>query len=523
MKVNNQKRWAQTMLSWSSLLFMGVAALLLYSHSPEASEDVDHSAQAIAAQQSGRNLPDLVVDDILEQTKPTIRFKVRAYNRGNGAVSANDDIVVDDWITGAVLTGCKIISSNPAIASSSLEFLKNIVHPTIPGQFGVRIRWKNTGLASGDVLEVTIECPSHQGSQFVKHAVIDPPLDGQPRGRIDESNDSNNEDIELSRDSSIPEPPQTSNPNNYDANRNGKIDTDEFFRASDDWIQGFLDNESFFRILDTWILQGPVLMIDDPADPPEFKLEAPPFKKLENTKASCEINGTGFRSCQNLRVNGTEATLNVALDLIERVTLPSGTQLDLTIQDPTGRLAIQGASIEIFGFEGSFSHAGDLVVGRFSSNSETTLQPSHALVGIDLSPAASYEAGEVGQLQISGTWSGQGGESASISWTIPTSFVFDEALLESAVVASILLQHNAFGAFVIEVLGTGISGLDLEVYDLIGQVVKTQSSERTTMKGHWLSNDQRPLANGVYFYRVIARGQDGNVVHSELRKLILIR
>ena len=522
MKVKNFQRSNHSLLRWSTTLLIGVTALMISSQELVIAAEVEKSDQEIKALQTSQNLPDLVVDDILEQTKPTIRFKVRAYNRGNSAVSASDDIVIDDWITGAVLTGCKIIASNPTIASNNLEFLKNIVHPTIPGQFGVRIRWKRTGLAAGDVLEVTIECPSDQGSQFVKHAVIDPPLDGQPSGRIDESNESNNEDFKTSRDTSVPEPPQPSNPSNYDANRNGSIDTDEFFRASDDWIQGILDNDSFFRILDKWILQGPVLIIEDPIDPPDIepKLE---FQKLENSRASCEINRTGFRSCQNVRVNGTEATLNLAMDLVERVTLPSGTRLNLTIQDPTGRLTINGASIKMFGFEGSFNHAGEIVVGSYSTNQAATLQPSHALIGIDLVPAFGYESGEVGQLQVSGTWSGPGGEDATLEWTIPTAFVFDEALLEGAVVSRTTLKQNAFGAFKIEVSGAGIGQLDLEVYDLTGRVVKTQSSNRPQMSGQWLTNDQRPMVNGVYFYKVLVRGQDGNVIHSDLRKLILLR
>jgi CSLREA domain-containing protein len=70
----------------------------------------------------------------------------------------------------------------------------------------------------------------------------------------------------------------------------------------------------------------------------------------------------------------------------------------------------------------------------------------------------------------------------------------------------------------VEATGEGIGALTLELFDLSGR--KRLEQQQT---GSRMSAALSPLANGVYFYVVRVRGDDGREYVSEIRKLVIVR
>jgi hypothetical protein len=70
----------------------------------------------------------------------------------------------------------------------------------------------------------------------------------------------------------------------------------------------------------------------------------------------------------------------------------------------------------------------------------------------------------------------------------------------------------------VEATGEGIGALTLELFDLSGRkrIEQQQAGSR-------MSAALSPLANGVYFYVVRVRGDDGREYVSEIRKLVIVR
>jgi hypothetical protein len=75
----------------------------------------------------------------------------------------------------------------------------------------------------------------------------------------------------------------------------------------------------------------------------------------------------------------------------------------------------------------------------------------------------------------------------------------------------------------VHVQGRGIAGIQLQVYDLGGHLVTDQSASGASLRWNGLSSLGRTLANGVYLYVVTVKGQDGSVIRSEVRKLVILR
>ncbi len=77
----------------------------------------------------------------------------------------------------------------------------------------------------------------------------------------------------------------------------------------------------------------------------------------------------------------------------------------------------------------------------------------------------------------------------------------------------------------LRVLGTGIAGFTVRVYGLNGQLVVTREVEGS---GALRLDELRaasgaPLANGVYLYVVQVQGYDGQVIQSQINKLVILR
>ena len=77
------------------------------------------------------------------------------------------------------------------------------------------------------------------------------------------------------------------------------------------------------------------------------------------------------------------------------------------------------------------------------------------------------------------------------------------------------------GQFVVE--GVGLAAIDVQVFDLTGRTVFTATGAGNTLAFDGLSNEGKPLANGVYLYQVTAYGLNGEVARSKVQKLAWLR
>jgi hypothetical protein len=79
------------------------------------------------------------------------------------------------------------------------------------------------------------------------------------------------------------------------------------------------------------------------------------------------------------------------------------------------------------------------------------------------------------------------------------------------------------GQVELQIKGQGILSSRVRLYTLSGQLVAEAEGTGNLLRFSPLDSAGRPLANGVYLYVVTVRGAGGEVVQSELRKLILLR
>jgi len=75
----------------------------------------------------------------------------------------------------------------------------------------------------------------------------------------------------------------------------------------------------------------------------------------------------------------------------------------------------------------------------------------------------------------------------------------------------------------VTVQGQGIVNTELSVYDLAGDRLLAQASSGSTLRARLQADTGQPLANGVYLYTVTVRGADGQMVRSDVRKLVVLR
>ena len=71
--------------------------------------------------------------------------------------------------------------------------------------------------------------------------------------------------------------------------------------------------------------------------------------------------------------------------------------------------------------------------------------------------------------------------------------------------------------------GTGIAAIDVQVYDLAGRLVFSGTAAGNRLAFAGMSDQGRPLANGVYLYTVTAYGAGGGSSRSRVQKLVLLR
>ena len=87
---------------------------------------------------------------------------------------------------------------------------------------------------------------------------------------------------------------------------------------------------------------------------------------------------------------------------------------------------------------------------------------------------------------------------------------------------TVTLSQTAQG-LTLSVDSQGVSSVGLTVYDLNGQTVFAQETAGTTLSWNYLSSEGQPVANGVYLYVVTIKNTDGQVLQSEVKKLVVLR
>lgn len=87
------------------------------------------------------------------------------------------------------------------------------------------------------------------------------------------------------------------------------------------------------------------------------------------------------------------------------------------------------------------------------------------------------------------------------------------------------VEHRALGSSIrFRAQGTGIAEISVQVFNLAGRAVFVSDWQKGT-ELHWLAltEEGRPLANGVYLYVLNVRGADGSLTRSRIQKLVILR
>ncbi len=108
--------------------------------------------------------------------------------------------------------------------------------------------------------------------------------------------------------------------------------------------------------------------------------------------------------------------------------------------------------------------------------------------------------------------------------------LFVTEMVETKAVAPVTLSLNKAqalaqndGSYVFRALGTGISSIELQIYDLAGGQMFEQQNAGNTLTFQGLSNDGQLMANGVYLYVITAKGFNGETIRSTVNKLAILR
>lgn len=88
---------------------------------------------------------------------------------------------------------------------------------------------------------------------------------------------------------------------------------------------------------------------------------------------------------------------------------------------------------------------------------------------------------------------------------------------------AIRLNSLHAGVAELQVQGQGITSTELQLFSLDGQLIIDARGTGNTLRFSSLDRSGRPLANGVYLYRVTIQGTNGQTLTSEIRKLVVLR
>jgi hypothetical protein len=75
----------------------------------------------------------------------------------------------------------------------------------------------------------------------------------------------------------------------------------------------------------------------------------------------------------------------------------------------------------------------------------------------------------------------------------------------------------------VAVAATSVAGVVVELFDLAGRQILVREAKGSRLSVQLEEVLGRPLANGVYFYRVTVQGQQAETFQSALRKLFVVQ
>lgn len=115
-------------------------------------------------------------------------------------------------------------------------------------------------------------------------------------------------------------------------------------------------------------------------------------------------------------------------------------------------------------------------------------------------------------------------EIARLALTNPTgSSVGVTALRPVPLAVQSILTAKRAGTLEVQALGSSIAGLQVQVFSLAGQQVISQAAAGNRVALRLQNGFGKPLANGVYLYVVTVTGKSGEVMRSQVRKLVVLR
>ncbi|MBI3660870.1 hypothetical protein HY230_10440, partial [Candidatus Acetothermia bacterium] len=171
-------------------------------------------------------------------------------------------------------------------------------------------------------------------------------------------------------------------------------------------------------------------------------------------------------------------------------------------------------------------NSGDFVVGFLTNNpsgiypiDQDTTTPSQgrsylSTNGTQFSVVDSFGANLAGNFAIRATVS-LGGSSASMK----TEEHPDLLLL---LINKLNLELRD-GQLIVDAQGTGIATLQVQLFDLTGRQLLNRISNSNLLALPAVDEMGRLLPNGVYLYVISVRGNESELIRSELKKLILLR
>ncbi|MEM7827077.1 MAG: hypothetical protein QXQ40_02535, partial [Candidatus Aenigmatarchaeota archaeon] len=97
---------------------------------------------------------------------------------------------------------------------------------------------------------------------------------------------------------------------------------------------------------------------------------------------------------------------------------------------------------------------------------------------------------------------------------------------ERLTIDEIKLSPNPIGSSskaTLNVEGSGIASVKLEIFNLAGAKVFEQEAFGNTLEFHAIDDRGQPLANGVYLCIIVVRGFNNEIIKSQIKKIVVLR
>ena len=276
-----------------------------------------------------------------------------------------------------------------------------------------------------------------------------------------------------------------------DANDNSRIDDDEILTCIGFWVTGqevpgtgqTIGDAKILFLIELWVTNGDISTLPASAKASSW-IESvvsffAPAATVSHTSSSAEVApGGSFTVTTTINANET------LQGLLLREQLPAGWTMSQVTTS------------------GGFYKASENKWLWLSAQGQTTVTYT---VSVPADAAT-------GAYQIAGNLDTAGGFSTASALSVRV------AKPEALSVSKVSFTGNGFVAE-----GSGITGVEAQVYNLGGQQVFTGSNQGAALSFNGLNSTGQTLANGVYLYVVVVKGANGQQVQSAIGKLVVLR